>query len=276
MEISENPILQAFNTLIPLLPNYFEDEVIFAIMDTEKFLQFVPSKNVRPNIKIGDRVPEIDPMVQAIRQDKFVVGIVPREVFGFPFQATGLPVKDQQGKIIGAIGVGKSLKRQDEILQLAKTLSTSLQQISVAIEHIANGVQEVAVTNRQVLKEAITAQNETKNSDSVIAFIKTIAGQTNLLGLNASIEAARAGEHGRGFSVVAEEIRKLSLSSNESIKKISDTLIKVQSSVAGISQSMEKENVTIQEQAAALQEITASIQELTATAHVLEGMAAKE
>ena len=62
----------------------------------------------------------------------------------------------------------------------------------------------------------------------IVEAIAAIADQTNLLALNAAIEAARAGEAGRGFPIVAEEVRKLSISSQESVEKIRDSISNIQ------------------------------------------------
>lgn len=89
--------------------------------------------------------------------------------------------------------------------------------------------------SREKLKMAIEETKVIHQITKVSQAIKEIAGQTNLLSLNASIEAARAGEAGRGFAVVAEEIKNLSDTTGSEIEKVNELTEQVLQSVGALS-----------------------------------------
>lgn len=84
------------------------------------------------------------------------------------------------------------------------------------------------------LAEAIKSAEVVNQIKIMVDSIEGIAQQTNLISLNASIEAARAGEEGRGFSVVADEIRKLADQSSQSVNSIHSVIDSVQNSLASL------------------------------------------
>ena len=113
----------------------------------------------------------------------------------------------------------------------------------LAIEKMRTVFERVEQTGLMVFD----LEAKTRHVHQITEIITSVAHRTNLLSLNASIEAARAGEAGRGFSVVADEIRKLSESAGRSADEISKLINEIQSDTNDVADEMRKSSEMISE-----------------------------
>ena len=124
------------------------------------------------------------------------------------------------------------INSSDTSLNLVKESIGSVEEILAMIDELNKVVEE----SSERIKALVDLSGQIEKFASVIS---SISKKTNILSLNASIEAARAGDQGRGFAVVASEGRNLASQSAKSSKEITDTILKVQSSVAETVESMQ-------------------------------------
>lgn len=169
----------------------------------------------------------------------------------------------------------KTAYQQRKLKSLIHRLNGDLHQISASMEELAASASNVINNQSHLNGEIRNVDTMTGKINEVMDFIKAIADSTQILGLNAAIEAARAGTAGAGFGVVAEEIRKLSANSKETVSKIKEFTHLISTSVnKTVNMSMETTD-TVEQQAAAIEEVTASIQEISTFTEQLDDIANK-
>jgi len=130
--------------------------------------------------------------------------------------------------------------RASEGSNAAKIISQRAQELKTSTIVKRQNANEVYSMTQDKLKTAIEKSKNVEKINTLLQAILSIASQTNLLALNAAIEAARAGESGKGFSVVADEIRKLAEESKNTANEIQQITKDVILSVGNLSESSTK------------------------------------
>lgn len=178
---------------------------------------------------------------------------------------TGLRVKSNSDNIVNALSgntgaieqvasssndlagnAGKISSRTQDLSGLTNEVAESAQKGEKMLNRVTDSVQSTSQTIQGSVQQVNELNELAEEITAALQIIADLADQTNLLSLNAAIESARAGEHGRGFSVVAEEVRKLAERSKEATTEISEVIKKMTKTTGSTAEVILKSETEIQ------------------------------
>lgn len=258
-----NKRLQAFIEVAPLINQLITSDVAISICDLTKCLLYVPGKKLNHRITIGTEHLKDSVSYQCIKKRKRLVKRVGSEVFGFPYICFALPVFDGN-EIVGSVSFNESVDRQDLLSRMASDLTFAMKGLANSTQNIEDSTIKHKGIGMEL--QEIEAQSKVKVDETfnILNFIRDISKHINIVGINASIEAARLGDKGKGFGVVAEEIRKLTSTTDEYIKKVDTILQELKTCSEKINNKVDQMTVSSVSQEKSIQEINHFAQEVYA------------
>lgn len=143
-------------------------------------------------------------------------------------------------------------------------VSGNLRSSSQRTEAMVQATDEAARQGKATVEAMQAIRKATQEMVQAVAVIQNLARQTNLLSLNAAIEAAKAGIHGRGFSVVAEEVRKLAEHSAQAARQIGELIAQSEAAMKLGIQTVEAADASVQIIHSHIQAVAASSREIAA------------
>jgi len=273
-KLTAEEVLERFAEIVQYLPGIVAEKIgVAVIKDGINIAEMRATSNSNQTSDIGKPV-RGGVSLRCLETGQRVVKVVPIEKshIGIPYVACALPIKEGN-RVVGCITTAQFIDKQQKVSSVATDVASSAQELTAGMEELSAGAQTVADTSRELDLLSIELSKASVKTDEIVHFIKNIADQTNLLGLNAAIEAARVGDMGRGFGVVAEEVRKLATASADSVKEINSALEGIRTAVNKLTDRSKILDNIVDGQATSIQEMANASQTLASLASELSRVA---
>ena len=211
----------------------FESDIAGLSLELDRFLALI-SKEIDAQRSVA--ISELDQVESVIRDasEKLLSSFTHLETSVRTEHDIVMRMTTRQGDTIGKEG-GKS---RGENNQAPVTLKGFLEDTSSTMAMFVDNIVHSSKTAMELCERMDDVKRDVGKILTVMTPLREIADQTNLLALNAAIEAARAGEAGRGFAVVADEVRKLSVRSNQFSDQIRTLVTSVGNSLKHADESL--------------------------------------
>ncbi len=243
---------------MPFFQSLFPEDAHILLCDRDKVLVSLPGKTLQMNVHEGMPLSELGgtSAAQAMAKRTNIRAEIGPEKFGIPYIGIGMPLFDN-GEVVGALSVAMSNARYGQLRTNAHGLAEAVTELTSTTQEIASASSSVAEKAQEAARSANDVGAFLREVEGISEFVNELSTQANLLGLNAAIEAARAGENGRGFSVLAEEMRKLADRTKQSNAQINKNLAKIRQLIDTSSNAIHDISADTEEHAASVEELKA-------------------
>jgi len=262
---------RAFPEFAGPLAEAFPGGAVIVGTDRERVVQIYNSQKFSiPYLHPGMLFPENSIFMDCVKREAAVVQEINDPTYGGQCQGICLPNIDPDDKtLVATLCIILPRTIQQTINTMTSELSEYIQEIAAVMEQVAASASEISDHEEKLCQKVNEVQIISNQIAEILNFIRNIADQTKMLGLNAAIEAARAAEHGRGFGVVAEEIRKLSDQSKETAENIRSLTHEIKDRIYFINEISEGTLKQSREQTAATEAVASSIVQMVQIAEKL-------
>ncbi len=262
--------LQEIMDQLPILQQTYSEDTCLILCDQNSIIGYLPGEQIDLNIKVGESMEKYKGAAtyKVLQTGRKIREEVSEDVVGIPYISSCVPIKENN-RLVGALAAVTSNKKLSDLRDRTNELSGVISQMTNYSEEMSTTTEMTAQQLQKLSVQSETMQDNMIHVEKIIKQVKEVASRSNILGLNASIEAARAGEYGRGFSVVADEIRKMAANSNNAAEDIQRQLELTQKEIANINGSIQVIAVQTEGHAETVRQFHSMLEQISRTAEQL-------